>query len=183
MGRGRRGARDLAVVGGPDAVGGQVPVGWVVLASGAAAPDLLRRWRESARDAVGGHAEPGAVIAVPALPKTVTGKTQRGLLQASLEGKAALCPARARTAVADAGAYAACHAAAQRWRYSRARLRVPLPPSTWRRLGVDGHDSAARPCCPRRAGSASATAASDAPVGLRARGSCGASATPARRWF
>ena len=99
-------ARDLAVVGGPDAVGGQVPVGWVVLAPGAAAPDLLRRWRESARDAVGGHAEPGAVVAVPALPKTATGKTQRGLLQASLEGKAALRPARARTAVADAGAYA-----------------------------------------------------------------------------
>ena len=81
----------------PDAVGGQVPVGWLVLAPGAAAPDLLRRWRASARDAVGGHAEPGAVIAVSALPKTVTGKTQRGLLQASLEGKAALCPARART--------------------------------------------------------------------------------------
>ena len=161
-------ARDLAVVGGPDAVGGQVPVGWVVLAPGAAAPDLLRRWRESARDAVGGHAEPGAVIAVPALPKTVTGKTQRGLLQASLEGKAALCPARARTAVADAGAYAACHAAAQRWRYSRARLRVPLPPSTWRRLGVDGHDVGGSPVLPAAGWLCLlATAASDAPVGLR----------------
>ena len=161
-------ARDLAVVGGPDAVGGQVPVGWVVLAPGAAAPDLLRRWRESARDAVGGHAEPGAVIAVPALPKTVTGKTQRGLLQASLEGKAALCPARARTAVADAGAYAACHVAAQRWRYSRARLRVPLPPSTWRRLGVDGHDVGGSPVLPAAGWLCLlATAASDAPVGLR----------------
>ena len=122
---------------------------------------------------------------MPALPKTVTGKTQRGLLQASLEGKAALCPARARTAVADAGAYAACHAAAQRWRYSRARLRVPLPPSTWRRLGVDGHDVGGSPVLPaagwlcllrdgrvRRAGRPAARG-----------GSCGASATPARRWF
>ena len=161
-------ARDLAVVGGPDAVGGQVPVGWVVLAPGAAAPDLLRRWRESARDAVGSHAEPGAVIAVSALPKTVTGKTQRGLLQASLEGKTALRPARARTAVADAGAYTACHAAAQRWRLSRARLRVPLPPSTWRRLGVDGHDVGGSPVLPAAGWLCLlATAASDAPVGLR----------------
>jgi len=145
--------QDLAIVGAPDTLKGQVPVGWVVLCEGATVSHgLLHKWRKILRDTVGVHAEPNSIIAVGALPKTITGKTQRGLLQAALEGKIALHPAAAARAVSSIDTYAHCYTAAQRWRLCEA---FPFAASlkdiivcAWRCMGFNGHDIGGTPLLP-----------------------------------
>lgn len=160
--------QDIVIIGAPDALKGQIPVGWVV--SECMNAHLITHWRKALRDAVGVHAEPSAIIAVKAFPKTITGKTQRGLLQAALRGEKALKPADAARVVCDINAYADCYAAAQHWRLSKATsLTVPLQEiaSFWARMCFDCHKVGGSPLLPATGWLCLLSfALSDAPVGL-----------------
>jgi len=162
---------DLAIVGAPDSLKGQVPIGWVVLSEGFKIDyDILAIWRKALFDIIGSHAEPSAIVAVTALPKTITGKTQRGLLQAALRGDEALPPAAAARVVRNVDAYEDCYAAAQRWRAHKATsIVVPLAGITnyWARMRFDGHNVSGSPLLPATGWLCILSdASSSSPVGL-----------------
>jgi len=70
--------QDAAVVGAPDPIQGDVPVGFVVLRPGAAASeDELRR---SCKERLAPYKVPARVLAVPDLPRNAAGKPQKALL-------------------------------------------------------------------------------------------------------
>mmetsp|Transcript_29081 Transcript_29081/g.86877 ORF Transcript_29081/g.86877 Transcript_29081/m.86877 type:complete len:1361 (-) Transcript_29081:3452-7534(-) len=144
---------DLAIVGAPDTLKGQVPIGWVVLSDDVSANTggLLCRWRSALSTIVGSHAEPGMLLSVITFPKTITGKTQRGLLQAALWGEEPLHPSVAARAVCHIGAYVNCYLAAQRWRLHEATsLAVPLREIAfyWKNMCFDCHDIGGSPLLP-----------------------------------
>lgn len=67
--------REVAVVGQPDALHGEVPVGYVALKEGATAtPEELRKF---CRDHLGRHEIPRHIHLVPALPKNAAGKIMK----------------------------------------------------------------------------------------------------------
>lgn len=69
---------EVAIVGVPDARWGEVGRAYVVLRSGAElAPDALR---EFGRERLASFKIPASFVALPALPRTVTGKVQKHLL-------------------------------------------------------------------------------------------------------
>ncbi|MFP3045729.1 MAG: acetate--CoA ligase [Thermocladium sp.] len=73
---------EAAVVGVPDQVKGEVPVAFVVLRSGNAPSDELRKeLRVWVRQVVGPIAEPSNIIFVSKLPKTRSGKIMRRLVR------------------------------------------------------------------------------------------------------
>jgi len=143
---------DLAIVGAPDNLKGQAPVGWVVLSEAKrVGQGLLSKWRQALRENVGSYAEPSTIIAVSALPKTATGKIQRRLLQAALQGGTPVHPCVAANAVSDMHAYADCYSAAQHWRLCEASaITAPLEelPVLWKQLCFDGHDVGGSPLIP-----------------------------------
>ncbi len=79
---------EAAVVGAPDALTGQAIVGYVILRAGFAPDDELREEiRLHVGKKLGPVARPKAVVLVPDLPKTRSGKIMRRLLRDVVEGK------------------------------------------------------------------------------------------------
>ncbi len=79
---------EAAVVGANDAVTGQAIVGYVILRGGNEASDALREEiRQHVSKKLGAIARPKAVILVPDLPKTRSGKIMRRLLRDVVEGR------------------------------------------------------------------------------------------------
>jgi acetyl-CoA synthetase len=79
---------EAAVVGANDDVTGQAIVGYVILRSGNEASDELREEvRQHVAKKLGPIARPKAVILVPDLPKTRSGKIMRRLLRDVVEGR------------------------------------------------------------------------------------------------
>jgi acetyl-CoA synthetase len=73
---------DVAVVGRPDELRGEVVEAFVVLAGGAAgSPDLVADLQQRVRTGYSAHAYPRRVHFVDSLPKTPSGKVQRFLLR------------------------------------------------------------------------------------------------------
>ncbi len=80
---------EAAVVGVPDDRKGQAIRAYVTLRGGrAATPELAAELRTWVRDRVGRHAAPREVEFVPSLPRTESGKIQRGLLRRQAAGAA-----------------------------------------------------------------------------------------------
>jgi acetyl-CoA synthetase len=78
---------EAAVMGKEDAVKGEVPVAFVVLRSGFSPSDQLSaELIKHVRTTIGPIATPDAVVIVPKLPKTRSGKIMRRLLKAVLSG-------------------------------------------------------------------------------------------------
>ena len=79
---------ECAVVGATDELKGQVPVGLIVLTSGAAASpgEVEEAVVRSVREQIGPVAAFRDVAVVQALPKTRSGKTLRGILQKIADG-------------------------------------------------------------------------------------------------
>jgi len=74
---------DCAVVGLPDSARGEVVTAYVRLHDGVRPDDeLTRALQDQVRARVGAHAYPREVVFVPALPRTTTGKVDRGRLRA-----------------------------------------------------------------------------------------------------
>ena len=79
---------EAAVVGATDAVTGQAIVGYVILRGSAVATDELREEvRRHVATKLGPIARPKAVVLVPDLPKTRSGKIMRRLLRDVVEGR------------------------------------------------------------------------------------------------
>ena len=79
---------EAAVVGASDAVTGQAIVGYVILRASARASDELREEvRRHVATKLGPIARPRAVVLVPDLPKTRSGKIMRRLLRDVVEGR------------------------------------------------------------------------------------------------
>ncbi len=79
---------EAAVVGATDATTGQAIVGYVILVGGADATDDLREdIRQHVATKLGAIARPRAVLIVPDLPKTRSGKIMRRLLRDVVEGR------------------------------------------------------------------------------------------------
>jgi acetyl-CoA synthetase len=79
---------EAAVVGANDDVTGQAIVGYVILRGGHEATDALREEvRQHVAKKLGPIARPKAVILVPDLPKTRSGKIMRRLLRDVVEGR------------------------------------------------------------------------------------------------
>lgn len=72
---------EVAVVGRPDPIRGEVVEAFVVLAPGAAVEGLDVRLQSAVREYYGAHAYPRRVHVIGALPKTPSGKVQRFLLR------------------------------------------------------------------------------------------------------
>jgi fatty-acyl-CoA synthase len=82
--------REIAVVGVPDERYGEVGRAYVVLAPGAALdPDALRRY---GRERLAAFKVPREFVAVESLPRTVTGKVRKYVLQRAAGGAAAAGP-------------------------------------------------------------------------------------------
>ena len=80
---------EAAVVGASDDTTGQAIVGYVILRSGNEPSDALREEvRQHVAGKLGAIARPRAVIIVPDLPKTRSGKIMRRLLRDVVEGRA-----------------------------------------------------------------------------------------------
>jgi len=152
--------RELAVVGAPDELKGEVPVVFATLVIphvsstdanfDSIAQILLAGWCEIARDQVGVHAAPVAVFPMNSLlPKTVTGKITRGLLRKSLHGHV-LSREVVERSVVNIAAYWECATAAVRWRRELAQLpRVDLNVAVaWKSMEVDGHVIGGEPLLP-----------------------------------
>lgn len=74
---------DCAVVGLPDSARGEVVTAYVRLHDGVRPDDgLARALQDQVRARVGAHAYPREVVFVPTLPRTTTGKVDRGRLRA-----------------------------------------------------------------------------------------------------
>ncbi len=79
---------EAAVMGKEDAVKGEVPVAFVVLRSGFTPSDALSaELTKHVRTTIGPIATPEAVVIVPKLPKTRSGKIMLRLLKAVLSGQ------------------------------------------------------------------------------------------------
>jgi acetyl-CoA synthetase len=79
---------EAAVVGATDATTGQAIVGYVILRGGIeASPELREAIRQHVAVKLGAIARPRAVIIVPDLPKTRSGKIMRRLLRDVVEGR------------------------------------------------------------------------------------------------
>ena len=79
---------EAAVVGANDEVTGQAIVGYVILRGGHEGSDQLREEiRQHVARKLGALARPKAVILVPDLPKTRSGKIMRRLLRDVVEGR------------------------------------------------------------------------------------------------
>ncbi|MEM3857530.1 MAG: acetyl-coenzyme A synthetase, partial [Thermoprotei archaeon] len=79
---------EAAVVGVPDAVKGEIPVGFVILRQGYKGSDQLRReLNEQVRGKVGPIASLKSVYFVYKLPKTRSAKIMRRVIQAVVTGK------------------------------------------------------------------------------------------------
>jgi acetyl-CoA synthetase len=79
---------EAAVVGATDPTTGQAIVGYVIIRSGFEASDDLREAiRQHVATKLGAIARPRAVIIVPDLPKTRSGKIMRRLLRDVVEGR------------------------------------------------------------------------------------------------
>ena len=79
---------EAAVVGATDATTGQAIVGYVILRGGHEASDSLREEvRQHVSTKLGAIARPKAVVLVPDLPKTRSGKIMRRLLRDVAEGR------------------------------------------------------------------------------------------------
>ena len=79
---------EAAVVGATDATTGQAIVGYVILRGGHEASDALREEvRQHVSTKLGAIARPKAVVLVPDLPKTRSGKIMRRLLRDVAEGR------------------------------------------------------------------------------------------------
>jgi acetyl-CoA synthetase len=77
---------EAAVVGATDDVTGQAIVGYVILrGSHEASPELIEEIRQHVGAKIGPTARPKAVIVVPDLPKTRSGKIMRRLLRDVVE--------------------------------------------------------------------------------------------------
>ncbi|WP_026905916.1 acetate--CoA ligase [Paucisalibacillus globulus] len=76
------GVSEVAVIGVPDAIKGEVPVVFVRLADGfSESEELLERISSSIEKQIGAIARPQEIIVSDALPKTVSGKIMRRLLK------------------------------------------------------------------------------------------------------
>jgi len=79
---------EAAVVGATDATTGQAIVGYVILRGGNEASDpLAEEIRQHVSTKLGAIARPKAVLLVPDLPKTRSGKIMRRLLRDVAEGR------------------------------------------------------------------------------------------------
>jgi acetyl-CoA synthetase len=79
---------EAAVVGATDPVTGQAVVGYVILRQSAEpTPELVEEIRQHVAVKIGPTARPRAVIIVPDLPKTRSGKIMRRLLRDVVEGR------------------------------------------------------------------------------------------------
>jgi acetyl-CoA synthetase len=80
---------EAAVVGANDALSGQAIIGYVILRGGNEPSDALREEvRQHVSKKLGPIARPKAVLVVPDLPKTRSGKIMRRLLRDVAEGRA-----------------------------------------------------------------------------------------------
>jgi len=119
------GVCDLAVVGAPHTIKGQLPIAFIVLRQPEpCAPSSLRRFRAAARAALGTHAEPD-VILTSELPRTITGKVTRSLLRAALLS-GTTDPVSVNRSVSNVDAYWSCLDAARDWRCAKATFDIPL---------------------------------------------------------
>jgi propionyl-CoA synthetase len=86
---------ECAVVGAADSIKGQVPVGFLVLKSGAARPDavILAEVRDCVRDGLGPVASFRSAAIVANLPKTRSGKVLRSVLRRIADGERFETPA------------------------------------------------------------------------------------------
>ncbi len=79
---------EAAVVGATDALTGQAIVGYVILRGQIeSSPELVEEIRQHVATKIGPTARPKAVIVVPDLPKTRSGKIMRRLLRDVVEGR------------------------------------------------------------------------------------------------
>ncbi|MEZ5133948.1 MAG: hypothetical protein R2699_02480 [Acidimicrobiales bacterium] len=79
---------EAAVVGATDAVTGQAIVGYIILKQRfEPTPELIEEIRQHVATKIGPTARPKAVIPVPDLPKTRSGKIMRRLLRDVVEGR------------------------------------------------------------------------------------------------
>jgi acetyl-CoA synthetase len=79
---------EAAVVGASDDTTGQAIVGYVIVRSGIdVTPELREEVRQHVATKLGAIARPRAVIIVPDLPKTRSGKIMRRLLRDVVEGR------------------------------------------------------------------------------------------------
>ena len=79
---------EAAVVGAADPTTGQAIYGYVILrGSAVASPELAEKIRRHVATKLGAIARPKAVIVVPDLPKTRSGKIMRRLLRDVVEGR------------------------------------------------------------------------------------------------
>ncbi|HVN50970.1 MAG TPA: acetate--CoA ligase [Acidimicrobiales bacterium] len=79
---------EAAVVGASDETTGQAIIGYVILRGSAeATPTLIEEIRQHVAKKIGPTARPKAVVAVPDLPKTRSGKIMRRLLRDVAEGR------------------------------------------------------------------------------------------------
>ena len=79
---------EAAVVGASDETTGQAIIGYVILrGTYEASPELIEEIRQHVAKKIGPTARPKAVIAVPDLPKTRSGKIMRRLLRDVAEGR------------------------------------------------------------------------------------------------
>lgn len=72
---------EVAVVGRPDEIRGEVIEAFVVLSGGASTEGLAERLQQAVRETYGAHAYPRRVHVVQQLPKTPSGKVQRYVLR------------------------------------------------------------------------------------------------------
>ena len=72
---------EVAVVGRPDEIRGEVIEAFVILADRASTDGLVERLQQAVRDTYGAHAYPRKVHVVAELPKTPSGKVQRYVLR------------------------------------------------------------------------------------------------------
>lgn len=72
---------EVAVVGRPDEIRGEVIEAFVVLSDDASPEGLTERLQQAVRDTYGAHAYPRRIHVVPRLPKTPSGKVQRYVLR------------------------------------------------------------------------------------------------------
>ena len=152
--------RELAVVGAPDEIKGEVPVVFATLTPcsfSKCEPDfdtvadfLLKVWCELARCQVGVHATPAAVLPVSnALPKTTTGKITRALLRRALRGYV-LSQEEVERSVVNVPAYWECATVASIWRRENAQLpSLDLNvAAAWCSMEFDGHIIGVEPLLP-----------------------------------
>lgn len=143
------GVKDLAVVGAPHALKGEIPIAFVVherfLTLGGRNVSNLR---SAVRAAVGHQAEPD-VILVHELPRTLTGKVTRSVLRGVLSVAKQVSVAEVARSVSNLDAYWSCVVAAKKWLRTQATISFSLLERTqWDNLAFDCHQIAGSPLVP-----------------------------------